>query len=300
MALLAACAAPPVPKPAPPEAVGAYDAWRIPDRFNLPPNEAALDADAQAAAAAMDGAALLAVIRDPKAPHRMEAVVALANRTSQVDRGAAPYTWQFIADGAEALDELLAHGSPPAFRRWAVYTLFTEQSSEVRGRITLDPSDRAVDGWREKFEAIRALVRRDQDPLLAEFFERYEQDPEAPRWREAKAAALAARDRMVAARPEFKKDLDHAMDLGKSIESAQLEVLRRLHVNLDSMKGLTPARRAKLKAVETSWVDHRLRITWANIVPRVASDAVGAEEARTYGFVAVPVRTGWPAVPPRP
>ena len=60
-----------------------------------------------------------------------------------------------------------------------------------------------------------------------------------------------------------------------------------------------PALDFLLKAVEKSTTYHRLRIGWANMVPKIMHEGIGAAEARSYGFEPAPIRLGWPKDPAR-
>jgi hypothetical protein len=274
------------------------DELKVPDRYGLPgkggPNSISPEV------AKLGGEALLKILRDPKDTRHIEAVLALIAKTDQTGRGKRkPYSWKPLADSAAAIDYLLEEGTPLAFRRWAVYDLFASASAEICARITIYPEDRQVDNRWASFNALRARGRRDVDPHLAEFFERYEDDPEAARWPEAKKAAGAARDRMLAARPDAKDMLAETWRLQENIEKNQLIVLARFQSHIDAQTKVPAARRAKLKAVEKSATDHRLRIGWANMVPRIMAEGIGAAEAKSYGFEPVPVRVGWPKIPAR-
>ncbi|MEQ1918284.1 MAG: hypothetical protein ABL955_03720 [Elusimicrobiota bacterium] len=236
----------------------------------------------------------------PESASRAAAVLDLSARTNQVERGEnAKYSWEPMMNLTAELDALLAEKAPTAFRRWAAHTLFMTGSSEVRGRITLDPLDTAVDEWWKRYDAIRARGQADKDPILAEFFERYAQDPEAPRWRDTRAAAIVSRDKMLKARPEMKKHLDYVWGMLTNVTEAQLTVLARLNARTGARQDVPAARREKLQAIETSWVDHRLRITWANMLPRIVVESTDAATAKSFGFVPAPVRTGWPELPAR-
>ncbi len=297
--LVTACVA---PKPAPPSVPVPPNTGRyaIPDRYNLPGNNKEAPETYEPELLTVRGERMVELVKDPKEPLRDQAVLVLVARLSQTERGPkTPYSWIPVANALEALDVLFAEERPDAFRRWAVYDLFSFASSEVRGRITLDAKDTETDRWWARCEELRARGRRDKDPVLAEFFERYEEDPEAARWRETKAAAVASREKLLKAHPEMKELLAKVWALQASIEDAQLTVLSRLKKNIDSQKGVPAARRERLKAVETSWVNHRLRIVWANMLPRIVADALDPAEAKAYGFVPAPVRTGWPVIPVR-
>lgn len=294
LAARAAAAPPPYAGPA-----GNPKELQPPDRYDLPGSKgepAAISSEV----ARLDGKALLAIIRDPKDERRVEAVIALTLKIDQLDRGEdAKYSWAPIADSVAAMDHLFAKVPPGVFRRWAVYRLFAPAAGQTRSMMTLVPGDRKVDAWWERLDALRARGLRDGDPRLAEFFERYAEDPEAPRWREAKKAAGAARDRLLLARPDAKDFSAKVWRLQETVEDSQLVVLRRFEARLDGMTGVPPERRARLKAVERSTTEHRLRIGWANMIPRIIAESFSLAEARAHGFEPAPVLLGWPAVPAR-
>lgn len=270
---------------------------RVPARDNLPGLDPSITVSP--AVAKLGGAALLSILKDAKDERRHEAVLALTDRLSQTERGNKAYSWKPVADVAEAIEWSLDLGEPLEFRRWAVYMLFASGSAEVRGRITLDPEDRKTDEWWKRFDGLRRKAGADVDPKLAEFFERYRNDPLAPRWKEAKAAAEAGRDKMLKEHPERREHLEKVWKLQLSIEDSQQAILPRFYKNIEAKSKKSPARIEALKAVDRSVCDHRLRIGWANMIPRIMAESFGDADARSYGFEAAPVTVGWPAIPPR-
>ncbi len=274
------------------------DPLRVPDRFDLPGVEDPAH-KVSPEVAKLGGKALLSLLRDAKNPRRAEAVLALVDKLDQTARGDKLYVWKPMADLADALDFLLEHGEPLAFRRWAVYMLFTNGATETRGRITLDPEDRRTEAWWTRFDALRERALKDVDPRLAEFFERYTEDPLATKWEEAKKAAAKGRDRMLADHPERREHLAEVWRLQESVEKSQLDLAPKFIANIEEKSKGSPVRIDALKAVELSTLNHRLRIGWANMIPRIMVESFGEADAKSYGFVPAPVTVGWPKIPKR-
>lgn len=296
--LLGACAAP-APKSAPKPAVEPNEGrYRIPSRIDLAGGSKEAPNLYDKTLFELDGRAMLRLLSADEVL-RDDAVLILADHTDQTGRpkGAA-YSWKPVDDALDALDILFAL-PPGAWRRWAVFDLFSVACSETRGRISLDPADLGTDARWARCGALRARGLADGDAFLAEVFERYAEDPLAPKWREARAAADAARARMEAARPETKEVLAEAWTYAGRVSDAQLAVGRRLAKAAREKKGVPAKRREALAALENSWVEHRLRAVWGTTVPHVAADCGDEKEAASYGFVIAPVRLGWPDIPPR-
>lgn len=274
------------------------DPLRIPDRFDLP---GGLDPAYKVSpeVAKLDGKALLAILRDPKDARRPEAVLALTDNLNDPADEEKSYALKPLADLADAIDILLDLGEPLAFRRWAVYTLFTSGATDTRRRITRAPEDRRTQTWWRRFGAVRDRALKDADPRLAEFFERYREDPLAPKWEEAKKAAAKSRDRMLADHPERRENLAEVWRLQESVEKQQLDLLPSVTARIEAQSSASPGRIPALIAVERSVLNHRLRISWANMVPRIMAETYGESDAKSYGFVPAPVTIGWPEIPKR-
>jgi hypothetical protein len=271
----------------------------VPDRMSLPGVDGP-QVEVSPRVAKMKGKALLEALRDPRDARHIELVLALYARLDQSGRPAGvKYSWAPVADAAAALDYLYVDGAPAAYRRWAVSKLFAGACAGTRDRITLDPGDAAVDRWWSRCDKLRVRGRRDGDARMTEYFERWEEDPEAPRWRDAKLAATAARDLMLMKRPDTKPLFERVWRLQKSIEDAQSSVMGRMMASLDANTALSAERRARLEAIERSTFDHRMLVLWANMTPKIIAEGFDAAEAKAYGFEPAAVRLGWPQVPPR-
>lgn len=227
------------------------------------------------------------------------AINAIFASLAQFNRGGKPYSWVPISDCADAIDHMLKRRTPAAFRRWAVYELFNNCSGTVSSRLTLDPEDRNADLWWARFDALRVRGLKDADLKLGESFERFAEDPLAPRWKEAKKDAEAARGRLLAARPDLRSFLDETFGYLLSMEESLLSMAARSRQALDGRPLQKSKRLEQLKDIETSLADHRLRCDWTNVLPHAVIDKVGNSDARRYGFIPQPIRLAWPKNPSR-
>ncbi|MBI3550114.1 MAG: hypothetical protein HY078_13840 [Elusimicrobia bacterium] len=201
--------------------------------------------------------------------------------------------WNVADQSLTLLDELFKQPPSPA-RRFSVFQVFAALGALVRDRVPFHPKEAA---WKPHWTRLAEAKKRgleDKDPRLAEFFQRYVPLPSAPDWKALKEKVRKADDKIAAATPAVKKDVDAIFKLSESIEGSQKSVAEQMSRDIRALKIDEKDKAALLRHVNHIY-SYRMYTNWANMHPRAVQERVGKPAAEKAGLRAEPVKLGWPS-----